>query len=812
MLARRSSPEELQRLMSEANVVPDLPTLQKGLAERDSRVRAQAAGLLGYVGQAALGDIQRALSDNQAEVQAAAARSALRLPALPQQVVELVFDLARAEAIPPETAAALLLRAEDTALPLLMASTRDAHDMVQVLAIGALGRPEFAPSPALPRLTALLDAADLQQQSAAIGALGAMGPSANSAVPKLRQLLSADDQPVRFAAAVAISQVVPGDSAPLPVLVEALDSPDAILAAQALGRLGSAAEEAVPQLAARLTSADQAVQLAIIECLAELGPSGRGAAEALTEIANSPASIHRGPAAAALGAMAPYSKHAIPTLVDLLAEPQHSATAAAALARFGHMASSAVGALTRLAQEGDPESKIAALRALGRIGSAAAPALPVLENLLAQPEYEADAATALGWMGPSARPAVPKLQAQIRAHRERAAPGAALLALELALARIQPAADAPNRRPYHRLEQLPEGALPGDASAALDELLKLLQDKKYADLEKNDFGLQRFLAPRAAGGEFQAAAARWSERLIELVQFIKKRPPRLFNNHTIAAWSLTDHWHVAIFKEADKWHFGEAADILSSVVPPPPADHRAMYEIELFSRVKGLPGSQASRSAAEMAAIAELELLGGYVAVSGPDSEDEDATAVYFPGEYYQGGDVGFSLLKKLTNLQALIIDSPRDVSPQAMQELAALTTLKSLRMPLVAAEPRLNQAWQKLNRLEVLELTVPAGSWNEQAELLTAADWTALTRLTNLQRLILGGEGIAGSGAVPTTRAARVELSERELTPLRGLTQLRELTLRAPFHATSLAVASLKKTNPNLWIEYGLEGDLPVR
>jgi HEAT repeat protein len=237
--------------------------------------------------------------------------------------------------------------------------------------------------------------------------------------------------------------------AAVPVLRKALeDKVSRLHAADALSRIGRAAKDAVPELAAVLKLGDEPeTSSAAATALARIGaPAVPALREALKEKDNR-LQAH---AATALKRIGPDAKDAVPELVAVVKFYQGKEAAELArleaidaLGRIGPKARDAVPALTDTLKEKTPHSpaRLRAAIALGEIGAPAKPAVTALVDALNDDGAKAGplrfhAATALGKIGPDAGAAVLPL---VDLLNDKKAGPVRLLAAE-ALGNIGPAA------------------------------------------------------------------------------------------------------------------------------------------------------------------------------------------------------------------------------------------------------------------------------------------------------------------------------------------------------------------------------------
>ncbi len=165
------------------------------------------------------------------------------------------------------------------------------------------------------------------------------------------RLLSTDDRTKRAAFKEMDALDIPSRGKYLVIMKDTLraKNPDyRILAVESLGRIGLAAEEAVPDIIAALHDENDAVRLHAVKALGEIGPV---AVPSLIPALNHQDQAVRCGAADALGSIGPRAKEAVPALVNLLSDQDYTITrhAASALGLIGPD----VSALTEVARRGD---------------------------------------------------------------------------------------------------------------------------------------------------------------------------------------------------------------------------------------------------------------------------------------------------------------------------------------------------------------------------------------------------------------------------------------------------------------------------
>ena len=254
----------------------------------------------------------------------------------------------------------------------------------------------------------MLRDADPGNRMLAAESLGRMGPAAEEAVPDLIQLLGEENDFLRSTAVTALAAIGAGA---VPALIAAMNHQGPAVrsgAADALGGIGAGATEAIPALINLLGDRDYEISH---RAASALGRIGAAAVPALMQVAAKEDSRVAGMAETAFSYL-----NAGPNLVHELArllgnneeKPGVRAFAAKALGRMQEKARDAAPDLARALGDDNSEVRSAARWALGRIGPAAVPALrEALKN--GNSQVRSSAAFALGSMGPAAEDAVPAL-------------------------------------------------------------------------------------------------------------------------------------------------------------------------------------------------------------------------------------------------------------------------------------------------------------------------------------------------------------------------------------------------------------------
>jgi HEAT repeat protein len=202
-------------------------------------------------------------------------------------------------------------------------------------------------------------------------------------------------------------------------LIDILKDPEAEnkhLALKSLGLLAPRVPGAIPPLAAALGNADPALRKAAARALGSAGPRVKEAVPALNAVLKDEDPSVRIEAAAALRSiLGSEASHAVPVLVDLLAQKQAEVRreAAAQLADFGAVAIRSVPALNDAQKDADAGVRSAAAWATARITAAEANQRAAAVMIAAlkdkEPRARLDAVRFLGTIGPDARAAIAAL-------------------------------------------------------------------------------------------------------------------------------------------------------------------------------------------------------------------------------------------------------------------------------------------------------------------------------------------------------------------------------------------------------------------
>lgn len=293
-------------------------TAQLNAAEAETRRQAVEALLaLGETARPAVSDLVRALSDEDAEVCAAAAVALARLAAEPDRVLPLLAarldDTTDTQRGPLWAVTGYALghygRAAVPHVAAALRSTASARCRSGLLAIDRIGADAHE---LVPDVIAILQRDDPQTRIYAIGALRAIGPAAKEALPELVKQLSSDDFHTQYWACRALGAIGPEARAAAGDLVICLRSGVTSVrrnAAAALGNIGpQVGQAAVDALIAALSDSNQMVRQNAVVALGQLKPLAAPAVPVIERLLEEPSKfIPRAPAARTLWLLAPES-------------------------------------------------------------------------------------------------------------------------------------------------------------------------------------------------------------------------------------------------------------------------------------------------------------------------------------------------------------------------------------------------------------------------------------------------------------------------------------------------------------------------
>jgi HEAT repeat protein len=142
-------------------------------------------------------------------------------------------------------------------------------------------------APAVDSLSKALQDPEADVRKQAAHALGRIGPASTAAVSAMKACLADGDRSVRLSTAYALVAIDPTEKATLPVLGEAARGGDP-RACIALGQMGSAAEEAVPDLVIAASNSQALVRAKAVQALRSVGSTNSRAVAALERARQDP--------------------------------------------------------------------------------------------------------------------------------------------------------------------------------------------------------------------------------------------------------------------------------------------------------------------------------------------------------------------------------------------------------------------------------------------------------------------------------------------------------------------------------------------
>jgi HEAT repeat protein len=176
-----------------------------------------------------------------------------------------------------------------------------------------------------------------------------------------------------------------------------------------------AVKPSLDELARRLADPDVRVRLASLDFLEFLEEAAAPAVRVLAAALADPDRFVRWAASRTLGKVGPVKTElTVPGLARLMADPDLDVRAAAALTleRYGPVARAAIPALIKASATGDDQGRVAAMKALGNVTRDTAEAVPALASNLSHEDnlVRVTAAQTLGKFGAVAKAAVPALE------------------------------------------------------------------------------------------------------------------------------------------------------------------------------------------------------------------------------------------------------------------------------------------------------------------------------------------------------------------------------------------------------------------
>jgi len=357
-----------------------VPVFVDHVIHRDARCAVQFSNLDRFI-EKALPPLRQAMHD------ASPQRRASILHALgwsgSEAVVPTIIEMLRDndEEVRSQAVSSLYFFKDSSAKPLLIQAFHDPGQYVRQSARWAFRNRRPLALASLPEFVGLLETGDARGRVSAALAIRDLGENGRTALPALQRNLEHEDPYVRLGAAVVVAKFESNGKDLIHILVTGIDHPEDDLREAAIKEIQCVGAEA------------KTVLSRIIEAVQH--PRAR---EPLVQI---------------LGGFGPDAAPAIPTLIELLKEPDGLESRWQEVVRtLPKIGPKAIGPLMRAIHSGDLVARRRAIEALGRMGPSAKSLVPMLTDLLKSgpPTIRVTAARALGNIGPDAGAAVPVLR------------------------------------------------------------------------------------------------------------------------------------------------------------------------------------------------------------------------------------------------------------------------------------------------------------------------------------------------------------------------------------------------------------------
>jgi HEAT repeat protein len=351
-------------------------------------------------------------------------------------------------------------------------------------ALGSLGADACS---AIPDLVKALRDYDSSVRHAAAEALLQFGPDAKEAVLGLKEMLREGSADERRVAILALGAIGPDAGSAVPLLEPIVDDDRALIRRYAVEALGNIGEDAVPALIRALGSTDPGVRGSSADSLARLGRLAKPAVRVLARSLGDDDTQVVAAAARALGAIGLGAKPALPDLRRHLANGSVGIRmdAACAILAIDPTDSEAKLVLLDLVKRCPGETAMGCAAALGRIEGETEGAIAVLLAGLRDDAIAVRCAAAAGLagLGPRASSAAPVLAELASRGPERFRSTAAKALIQIGRNKpeaVQALIHALDTENDHESMIRALGQAEADGRAALDNLSKLLKDRKWS--------------------------------------------------------------------------------------------------------------------------------------------------------------------------------------------------------------------------------------------------------------------------------------------------------------------------------------------
>jgi HEAT repeat protein len=419
-LVRREAVVAVYRLSPSPEAA--LPSLIKVLEDPDLSVRTRALNLVTEMGKAAVPPLIRALGKPETAYWACLALGEIGPQA--QAVVPALTDAARSQQLDVCREAILALGAiGKEAAPAVPVISRALDDpRTAAAATYALAMIGTAPAEAEDKIHQNVQSPDSLLSTTSVWALARLHRNDSrmlrQASESLVQRLKSKDEDTRLAAARALADLSTEPGYALPLLGKALEGADESTVSAALDALAKLGPKAVPSLVAALKYED--LRFRVLNILGRMGPAAQPAVPELAKLLGDPNHRTHDEVLFTLASIGPAAKDAVPAILKAMANEKDPPTrygAAYALGRIGPAAAEAKPALANLRRNPDETLSLVAFWALAKIDPTACPetaqiAVPVLIQRLGQRDVRQrlEAAAALRCLGPGAKAATAALK------------------------------------------------------------------------------------------------------------------------------------------------------------------------------------------------------------------------------------------------------------------------------------------------------------------------------------------------------------------------------------------------------------------
>ena len=252
-------------------------------------------------------------------------------------------------------------------------------------------------------LRAALSYGDIKAKLGAIGAIAKLGRNGEGAAKLLVGALSDSDRSVRHAALGALGAIGPSTKEVVAAMIKLVEGKDASLAAGAVNVLRLTGPGAAPAIDALLKYAEgnSKARRSVIQALGKIGPAANRAVPMIIQAFKTGDRNSRESAAYALGNIARPVESIVPVLIAALGDSDNVVRerGALGLGKMGPPAAKAQAALRKALKDTDRTVASRAAWALGRLGASDEQTIALLIESLQSTDINVLAATALGQAG-----------------------------------------------------------------------------------------------------------------------------------------------------------------------------------------------------------------------------------------------------------------------------------------------------------------------------------------------------------------------------------------------------------------------------